>query len=178
MNIEENFASRQPKWKFRLSTEPNFTKKVCEMIEKFSIILLLSFTVILGSSVLSENVKKKNLKEEIVRVPQASFQVIKFDSLTTPSSLTTAAIISGKISRNDTISTNSTETSSASSSGSEELAALKNETKTIANQTFPLLKVSKTHNQVTAKKVPATASLVKETRSSGSYTDIRDFMGN
>lgn len=183
MNIEENIASRQPKWKFRLSTK--FSVKFCEMIEKSALFLLLCFTVILVSSVLSDNVKKKSLHHEIAKGPHVSplKATRKSDSPVTLSPVTAATIISGKFSRNDTISTtNSTETSTSDSDGEDESAALENETKTVANQTtFPLL-VTKVGPPVavsatTAKKVPATTSLVKETRSSGSYTDLRDFMG-
>lgn len=184
MNIEENIASRQPKWKFRLSTKFS-SVKFCEMIEKSALFLLLCFTVILVGSVLSDNVKKKSLHHEIAKGPQVSplKATRKSDSPVTLSPVTAATIISGKFSRNDTISmTNSTETSTSDSDGEDEpsSAALDNETKTVANQTtFPLFKMSPpvAISATTAKKVPATTSLVKETRSSGSYTDLRDFMG-
>lgn len=187
MNIEENLVSRQPKWKFRLSIKPNLSKKFCEMIEKFAIFMLLCFTVILGSSVLSENVKKKSLREEIVKVPQvSSLKAIRnSDGPTTLSPVTTAPIISAKFSRNDTISTTNSTESSSDSGDEEESSALENETTTKtppANQTeFPLSKLSPslllTSNRATTKKVAATTSLVKETRSSGSYTDLHEFMG-
>lgn len=153
------------------------------MIEKSALFLLLCFTVILVGSVLSDNVKKKSLHHEIAKGPYVSplKATRKSDSPVTLSPVTAATIISGKFSRNDTISTtNSTETSTSDSDGEDESAALENETKTVANQTtFPLLKVGLpvAVSATTAKKVPATTSLVKETRSSGSYTDLRDFMG-
>lgn len=163
MNIEENSKSHPP-WKFRLSTEWNFSKKFGEMIEKLTLVLVLGSFLILGGSVLSDNVKKKP-DEEFVKVPEAFAVVITNESLAASSSYSEQEEdISGNI-LNDAFDGNFTAKIDQ-----------RNETKTNANLTLPTTTVSPT--AVFKPKNTSITSLVKETRSSGSSSYIRDYMGN
>lgn len=161
MNIEENSKSH-PLWKFQLLTEWKFSRKLSEMIEKFTLILILGSFLILGGSVLSDNVKKKDDTEIVKVVPEAFAEAIKNDSLATSLSYTSddQEDISGNV-LNDAFDGNLTKIEH------------NNVTKTNANQT-----IQSTTSELKSSKNTSITSLVKETRSSGSSSYIRDFMGN
>jgi hypothetical protein len=166
MNIEEN-SKLHPPWKFQLSTEWKISRKIYEMLEKFTLILILGTFLVFGSSVLSDNVKKKDDEELVKVVPEALSVLIKNDSFATSTSYSSEQQqedISGNIS-NDAFDGNLTNTQSK--------LEQKNVTKTNLNQTFPTISSA----LKSPSKNTSLTSLVKETRSSGSSSYIRDFMG-